>query len=76
MLHRKEGSKSPPKRKKRRTTEWLSDEASQTAEERRDVERKGERGRYIQLNAGFQRRAGRDKETFLSEPCKEIEENN
>ena len=46
------------------------------AEERREVKGKGERERYAQLNAEFQRRARRDKKAFLSEQCKEIEENN
>ena len=46
------------------------------AEERREVKGKGERKRYAQLNAEFQRRARRDKKAFLSEQCKEIEENN
>ena len=56
--------------------EWLSEEALQIAEKRREVKRKGERGKYTQLNAEFQRIARRNKKTFLSEQCKEIEENN
>ena len=56
--------------------EWLSEEALQIAEKRREVKRKGERGKYTQLNAEFQRTARRNKKTFLSEQCKEIEENN
>ena len=55
---------------------WLSEEALQIAEKRREVKRKGERGKYTQLNAEFQRTARRNKKTFLSEQCKEIEENN
>ena len=54
----------------------LSEEALQIAEKRREVKGKGERERYSQLNAEFQRRARRDKKAFLSEQCKEIEENN
>ena len=54
----------------------MSEEASQIAEERREVKGKGERERYIQLNSEFQRIAGRDKKAFLSEHCKEIVENN
>ena len=55
---------------------WLSEEASQIAEKRREVKNKGERERYIQLNTEFQRIARRDKKAFLNEQCKEIEENN
>ena len=53
----------------------LSEEALQIAEERRDVKDKGERERYIQLNAEFQKIARRDKKIFLNEQCKEVEEN-
>ena len=55
---------------------WLSEEALQVTEERREAKSKGERERYIQLNAEFQRIARRDKKVFLSEQCREIEENN
>ena len=55
---------------------WLSEEALQIAEEKREAKDKGERERYTQLNAEFQRIASRDKKAFLSEQCKEIEENN
>ena len=54
---------------------WLSEEALQTAE-KREAKRKGEKGRYTHLNAKFQRTARRDKKAFLSNQCKEIEENN
>ena len=54
----------------------LFEEALQIAEERREVESKGKRKRYIQLNAEFQRRARTDKKAFLSEQCKEVEGNN
>ena len=54
----------------------MSEEALQIAEERRESKSKGERERYIQLNAEFQRRARREKKGFLNEKCKEIEENN
>ena len=54
---------------------WLSEEALKIAEERREVKGKGERERYTQLNALFQRIARRDKKAFLHEQCKEIEEN-
>ena len=54
---------------------WLSQEALQIAEKRREAKGKGEKERYTHLNAEFQRIARRDKKTFLSDPCKEIEEN-
>ena len=54
----------------------MSEEALQIAEERRKMKSKGERERYTQLNAEFQRIARRDKKAFLSDQCKEIEENN
>ena len=55
---------------------WFSEEALQTAEERREAKGKGEKERYIHLNVELQRIAGRDKKAFLSDQCKEIEENN
>jgi len=54
----------------------LFEEALQIAEERREAKGKGEKERYKHLNAEFQRRAQRDKKAFLSDQCKEIEENN
>ena len=63
------------KRKKCKNAKWLSEEALQIAE-KRDAKSKGERERYTHLNAEFQRIAGRDKKAFLSDPCKEIKENN
>ena len=54
----------------------MSEEALQIAEKRRDAKGKGEKERYTHLNAEFQRIARRDKKTFLSDQCKEIEENN
>ena len=55
---------------------WLPEEALHIAEKRREVKGKGEKERYTRLNAEFQRIARRDKKAFLSDPCKEIEENN
>ena len=55
---------------------WLSEEALQIAVKRRDVKSKGEKERYKHLNVEFQRIARRDKKAFLSDQCKEIEENN
>ena len=54
----------------------MSAEALQIAEKRREAKRKGERERYTQMDGEFQRRARRDKKAFVSEQCKEIEENN
>ena len=55
---------------------WLSEEALQIAVKRREEKSKGEKERYTHLNAEFQRIARRDKKAFLSDECKEIEENN
>ena len=68
--------KTIPKKKKCKKAKWLSEEALQIAEERREAKSKGERERYTQLNAEFQRKARRDKKPFLNEHCKEIEETN
>ena len=68
------GIKTIPMEKKCKKTEWLSEEALQIAVKRRDVKSKGEKERYKHLNAKFQRIAKRDK-AFLSDQCKEIEEN-
>ena len=65
-----------PKKKKCKKTKWLSEEALQIAVRRREVKSKGEKERYIHLNAEFQRIARRHKKAFLSDQCKEIEENN
>ena len=68
--------KTIPKKKKCKKTKWLSEEALQIAEKRRETKGKGEKERYTQLNAEFQRIARRDKKAFLSDQCKEIGENN
>ena len=68
-------TKTIPKRKKCKKAKWLSEKTLQIAEKRREVKGKGERDRYSQLNADFQRISRRDKKAVLSE-CKEIEENN
>ena len=62
--------------KKCKKAKWLSGEALQIAAKRREVKGKGEKERYTHLNAEFQRGARRDKKAFLSDQCKEIEENN
>ena len=68
--------KTIPKKKKCKKTKWLSEEALQIAVKRREVKSKGEKERYTYLNAELQRIAMRDKEAFLSDQCKEKEENN
>ena len=71
------GIKTIPKGKKKcKKAKWLSKEALQIAVKRREVKSKGENVRYTHLNAEFQRIARRDKKPFLSDQCKEIEENN
>ena len=65
-----------PKKKKCKKVKWLSEEALQKAEKRKDAKGKEEKERYIHLKAKFQRIARRDKKAFLSDQCKEIEENN
>ena len=72
----KTGIKTIPKKKKCEKAKWLSEEALQIAVKRRKVKSKGEKERYIHLNAEFQRIARKDKKAFLSDQCKEIEENN
>ena len=68
--------KTFPKKKKCEKAKQLSEEALQKAQKRREAKGKGEKERYIHLNAEFQRTARRDKKAFLSDQCKEIEENN
>ena len=68
--------KSLPKKKKCKKAKWLSEEAFQITETRREAKGKGEKERYTHLNAEFQRIAMRDKKAFLRDQCKEIEENN
>ena len=68
--------KTIPKKKKCKMAKWLSEEALQIAVKRRDAKGNGEKERHTHLNAEFQRIARRDKKGFLSDQCKEIEENN
>ena len=70
------GIKTIPKKKKCKKEKWLSEEAIQIAVKRREVRSKGEKERYTHLNAEFQRILRRDQKAFLSDQCKEIEENN
>ena len=75
-FYRRQGSRPSPWEKKCKKAKWLSGEALQIAVKRREVKSKGEKDRYKHLNAEFQRIARRDKKAFLSDQCKEIEENN
>ena len=68
--------KTIPKKKKHKKAKWLSEEALQLAEKRKDAKGKGEKERDTYLNAEFQRIARRDKKDFLRDQCKEIEGNN
>ena len=70
------GIKTIPKRKKFKKAKWLSEEVLQIAGNRRKAKSKGEKETYTHLNAEFQKIARRDKKAFLSDQCKEIEENN
>ena len=73
-MYRKQGSRPSPRNAKK--AKWLSEEAIQIAEKRREAKNKGEKERYTLSNAEFQTIARRDKKAFLSDQCKEIEENN
>ena len=75
-LYRRQESRPFPKEKKCKKGKWLSEEALQIAVKRREAKSQGEKHRYTHLNAVFQRTARRDKKAFLSDQCKEIEENN
>ena len=68
--------KTIPKKKKCKKAKWLSEEALQIAVKRREAKSKREKERYTHLSAAFRRIARRDKKAFLSDQCKEIEENN
>ena len=72
-MYRIQGSRTSPRK---RNAKWLSEEALQIAVKRREAKSKDKKERYTHLNAEFQRIARRDKKAFLSDQCKEIEENN
>ena len=74
-LYKRQGARTSPE-KERQKAKWLSEEALQITEKRREVKSKGENERYTHLNAEFQKTARRDKKAFLSDQCKEIEEHN
>ena len=73
-LYRRQGARSSPR--KRNANKQMAEKALQIAVERREAKSKGEKERYIHLNAEFQRIARRNKKAFLNDQCKEIEENN
>ena len=75
-LYRRQGSRPSPWKRNATKEKWLSEEALQIAVKRREVKSKGEKEGYPHLNAEFQRIARREKKAFLSDQCKELEENN
>ena len=75
-MYRGQGARSSPRKKKMKKAKWLPQKVLQIAVKRREGKNKGEKERYKHLNAEFQRRARRDKKAFLSDQCKETEENN
>ena len=75
-IEQEAGIKTIPKKNKCKKAKWLSEEVLQIAVKRREVKGKGKTERYTHMNADFQRIARRDKKNFLSEQCREIEENN
>ena len=75
-MYRRQESRPYPRERSAKEARWLSEEALQIAEKRREVKSKGEMERYTHLNSEFQRIVRREKQAFLSSQCKEIEENN
>ena len=76
-MHRRQGSRpSSRKKNEKKKPKWLPKEALQIAVKRREAKGKGEKERHTRLNSEFQRIARRNKKAFLSDQCKEIEENN
>ena len=75
-MYRRQESRLPPRKRNAKKQKWLSEEALQIALKRREAKNKGEKERHTHLNVEFQRIARRDKKDFLSDQCKEIEENN
>ena len=70
------GIKAIPKKNRCKKAKWLYEEALKIAVKRKEAKSKGEKERYTDFNAKFQRRAMRDKKAFFSDQCKEIEKNN
>ena len=75
-MYRSQGSRPSPREKNCKKAKWLSNQDLKITEKRREVKSKGEKESYSHLNAEFQRIARREKKAFLSDQCKEIEENN
>ena len=75
-LYRRQGSRPSPWERNAKKAKWLSEETLQIAVKGREMKSKGEKERYTHFNAEFQRIARRDKKAFLSDQCKEKEENN
>ena len=75
-LYRRQGTRPSPRKRNAKKAKWLSEKALQIAVKRREAKNKGEEERYKHLNAEFPRIARRDRKAFLSDQCKEIEENN
>ena len=75
-LYRRQGARSSPRKRTAKKAKWLSEEALQIAVKKKEAKSKGEKERYTHMNAEFQRIARRDKKAFLSDQCKETEENN
>ena len=73
-LYRRQGSRPSPRKRNAEKQKQLSEEAIQITVKRKEAKSKGDKERYIHLNAEFQRNAKRDKKAFLSDQCKEIEE--
>ena len=75
-LYRRQGSRPSPRKRNVKKAKWLSAEALQIAVKRTEAKSKREKEKYTHLNAEFQRIARRDNKAFLTDQCKEIEENN
>ena len=75
-MYRRQGSRPSPRKRNTKLAKWWYEEALQITVNRREMKGKGEKERYTHLNAEFQRIARRDKKDFLSDQCKEVEENN
>ena len=75
-LYKRQESRPSQRKRNAKKAKWLSEEALQTSVKRREVKSKGEKERYTHLNAEFQRIPRREEKAFLSNQCKEIEENN
>ena len=75
-LYRRQGSRPSPWKRNAKKAKWLSEEALQIAVKRSEAKSGGGKERYTHLNVEFQRRGRREKKAFLSDQCKEIEENN